>query len=201
MPNFDLRAMVDEKSEPRYISTFEELRDYYQDELHLGEREWIGRIAADLLGTTDRSRKNKEYGAARRSLERYNTGESKQLRKYGPAIRELGAALPPIGYLPNRGGYEVHFTIKVVFSGSCDNPTDVEERTSSVAFVGRAAIEFFYNPTLQMILDAYMEVEQFDEENPAQLCEVLDLIVTELESDEDVWQEEFEEDEEEYEYA
>lgn len=130
-----LQRAVDSKFEPVYASTYEEVKDALQDK-H-GQRGWIGAMAQQMAGSEGRS--GKPYLAARRAVERHETGQYKNWKQdYGGKISEIGKSLPPIGKtLP---GNKITLTVSGYQEGRGD-------RSFTATFKGPDAYTFANNPT------------------------------------------------------
>jgi hypothetical protein len=88
-----LRDAVESKMVPVYMTSYSDVKDYLQDK-H-GQKGWIGALAQAYSGSDRKS--GKEYKAARRAIERYETGQNKSMKKYSGKNAEVGKTLPPIG--------------------------------------------------------------------------------------------------------
>jgi hypothetical protein len=134
-----LQAAVDSKWVPVYASNYSQVKDALQDK-H-GQRGWIGALAQQLSGSEKRS--GKEYLAARRSIERYETGQFKSMKKYSPEMAKVGKSLPPIGKaLPNN-------QINITVNGKQYDGKGERERSFTVTFKGPDAYGFASSPTYQ----------------------------------------------------
>lgn len=137
-----LRDAVAGKFVPIFMTSYADIKDYYQDK-H-GAKGWIGAMAQAVSGAETRSRKDKPYMAARRAVERFESGQNKSMKKYGTAskMEAIGKTLPPIGQkLP---GNTITITIK---GKQSDGSKGGREREFTATFNGPDAYIFAHNPT------------------------------------------------------
>lgn len=129
-----LHQVVNSKMVPVFPTSFAEIKEGLIEK-H-GTRGWIGAYAQAVTGSDKRS--GKEYNAARRSLERYETGQYKTLKKYGaPAqVEKVGQTLPPTTYKPPEQ-----------FSVNVKGSQGQRDRSWTVTFKGADAYRFARNPT------------------------------------------------------
>jgi len=132
-----LQNAVDSKMVPVYMTSYTQIKDYLQDK-H-GAKGWIGAMAQAVTGSEKRS--GKGYRAARRSIERFETGQQKSTG-YAKKMPDVGKTLPPIGKkLP---GNSITVTVKgKQYEGSKGG----RDREFTATFTGADAIEFTNNPT------------------------------------------------------
>lgn len=142
-----LQRAVDSKLTPVYMNTYNQIKDYYQD-TH-GQRGWVGAMAQALTGSSTKS--GKEYKAARRSIERFETGQNKSMKKYGAKMPSVGRSLPAIG--KRLAGNAITITVHGSQDGKQHKGT--RNRKIEVTFTGARAQEFADSPTWDDLWDEY----------------------------------------------
>lgn len=142
-----LQSAVDRHTQPIHMAHYEQLKDYYKDKY--GARGWTGAMAQALTGSEKRS--GKEYLAARRSIERHETGQYGKFGKgYSAKIPEVGKQLPPIG--KDVPGGQLTLTVK---GTQGDGKGGTRERTITVTFKGPSAYSFANDPSYTDIWGEY----------------------------------------------
>jgi hypothetical protein len=145
-----LQETVDSKFVPVYMTNYDQVKDYYQDQY--GDRGWIGKMAEAVAGrnTSVPAKQDKPYLAARRSIERYEAGKFKSMKTYGGKMAGVGRSLPPIGKtLP---GNEIKITVRGTQN---EGKSGTRDRNISVTFKGSDAYSFANNPTYADIWNEY----------------------------------------------
>ncbi len=108
-----LQRAIDEVTEPytEYMSTWEEIKDYYQDEY--SEHKWIGALVHDLTGHQPSD--GRAYATDRRRIERWTDGTTRPGKASKEALADLGRRLPPKsrGVPPGAGGMESDATVDI----------------------------------------------------------------------------------------
>lgn len=154
-----LREAVVGKMVDVHMTTYEQVKDYYQDKA--GARGWIGAMAAALsprqAGVS--AKQDKGYSAARRSIERLEKGQFKNMRKYSPQMAAVGKTLPPIGKkIP---GDAITITVK---GEQREGKKGTRSRNITVTFKGADAYSFADNPSYGDIWDEYgVDSELFED--------------------------------------
>jgi hypothetical protein len=106
-----LQSEIDRVTEPytEYLSTWDEIKDYYQDEY--SEHKWIGAMVRDLTDLTPAD--GRAYATARRRIERWNDGTTRPGKASKEALADLGKNLPPKSRGVPPGG--INITVKGTF--------------------------------------------------------------------------------------
>jgi hypothetical protein len=143
MDGQELRDAIEAKTDAVYMSSYEELKDYYQDK-H-GARHWIGAFAQALSGSPTRSRGDKAYSRARRTIERHESGQYKKFGKdVAQKFEQIGKSLPPVRREIPGGKLELTLRAK---QGN-------RERSWTVTFSGSDAYSFMENPSYRAFFEA-----------------------------------------------
>lgn len=142
-----LHRAVESKLTPVYMNTYDQIKDYYQD-TH-GQKGWIGAMAQAVTGST--AKNGKEYKAARRAIERFDSGQNKSMKKYGAKMPSVGRSLPAIG--KRLAGNSITITIQGTQPGKHHKGT--RDRKIEVTFTGPRAQEFVDAPDYDSIWDEY----------------------------------------------
>lgn len=141
--NDDLKAKVEHDSNPVYASNYEDVKEAYREKY--GQR-WIGHYV-ESLGLRDLSVKAKEdkpYLAARRSLEKYESGRTKSSFYTQEAYaKQAGKNVSPVG----RSAKE----ITVSLTGQQGRRT----RTITATFTGSDAYDFVNAPSTYKVFKQY----------------------------------------------
>jgi hypothetical protein len=145
-----LEAALDAVAPPIYRTTFDEIRDYYEDKF--SSRDWIGQMAQAM--TDSPTRNGPKYRAARRNIERWISGRNPSAKSQ-KKLEELGRNLPPIGRKVPPG-----FTIRVKgkFNPSPKRKAKGEkerDRTIEVSFTGSDAVDFADNPSYEEFFERF----------------------------------------------
>lgn len=141
-----LHAAVNAKSEPVYMATYKDVAEYYRDKY--SNREWIGEMARAVSGSDSKS--GKEYLAARRSIERHESGQYKGSSKMNvDRIVAAGMKLDPVGRIPKDG------SISITVTGTQEDYPGRPDRSITVTFKGPDAYSFVNNPTFEAIWTQY----------------------------------------------
>lgn len=90
---------IDAHRTPVHMNTYTQVRDYYKDKV--GERGYIGAMAQAISPRQAgvKAKDDKPYLAARRSIERYEKGQFKNIAN-AAKVAEHGQQLPPTHYNP-----------------------------------------------------------------------------------------------------
>lgn len=142
-----LRDAVNRRTENVYPTSYADVKEGLIEKY--GQSGWIGAMAQAITGSEKRS--GKEYLAARRSIERYETGEFKTLKKLGGKIPDVGKQLPPIGKRVKGGS----LTLTVKGRQASYSPRNkagkrtksTRERSFTATFTGTDAQSFADDPT------------------------------------------------------
>lgn len=91
-------------STPVYATSFADIQEGFREQY--GARNWIGKLASVFTGGQTHG---KEYGAARRSIERVASGQYKSFGKaeYRAGLIEAGKTLEPIRRDPPSSGIDI----------------------------------------------------------------------------------------------
>lgn len=151
-----LQAAVNAKTDPVYLATYDQLRDYYKDNFRSDQ--WIGAMAQAVSGSDKRS--GKEYKAARRSIERHESGQYKGFKPvYVSGFQAAGMKLDPISRNPKGGMVSI-----TVHGNQYDNVPSHKGRNINATFGGSEAYAFANNPSYEAIWNAYgVHPEYFEE--------------------------------------
>lgn len=135
---------------PVYMTTKHEIVEYYRDtygETGKGHgKPWKQAIVHELALITGMKPKSLE----KRFEKRLDSPEKKNASQYGA----LGKRLPPKGYKPPRGGYEVTFSGGILISRTCVH------RSFTRRITGTDAVYLTHNPEYATIFNAYFEEEE-----------------------------------------
>lgn len=134
MDNKPLEQFVRSQFTPVYATSYQDIKEGLIEK-H-GRKNWIGAYAMTVSGAS--SKKDKEYKAARRSIERFEKGQFKTLKNYGtaPQLAKVGKTIPPVAHMPPG-------SIKITLRGM----QGVREREWTVEFTGADAYRFSRNPS------------------------------------------------------
>ncbi len=144
----EILPAVHSLSTPTYMSSYEDITEYYRGK---DGRNWTGALATDLAPLLPAGNKPLKYprGAALRNIQRYEKGDSKIGKKYKDAFKELGKLLPPIKLTPPKGGFTLLFSGYVAISETC------ESRNFEETVTGIDAVALVNDPSFEKIMDAY----------------------------------------------
>lgn len=170
MPEFksdfdqDLKAALQEKSTPVYMTQKAELVDYYQQRQANGEiKSWKQAIIADLQALYP----DLKYKTAEKRFDaqrRYNT-EPKNAAQYAALGRELGVI---VDYKAPAGGFSVQWlaTIHISKNGY--------DRSHTNDFTGDAAQDLLDHAQWSTVMDAYFA--ESGQESPVVDIDMLDYV-------------------------
>jgi hypothetical protein len=144
-----LRNAIDAITEPytEYLSTWEEIQDYYQDEYPA--HKWIGTLVLHLTGLTPD--KKRAYTSARRRIERWADGTNRPGKASKDALAELGKRLPPKSRGVPPGGITI--TIKGTFYVSKKDGRRYREVV--VHMDELQALQFVSSPSYETVFEEY----------------------------------------------
>lgn len=144
-----LQAAIDAITSPysEFMSDFEDLKDYYQDE-H-GERGWIRGMIKDFLGLVPSD--GRAYQSARRRIERWADGSTHPGKANKSALADLGTQLPPTQRGVPPGGINVRVAGTFVVSSK----EGARYREIDVHMDEMEALDFVDNPSYEEIFETY----------------------------------------------
>jgi hypothetical protein len=144
-----LQAAIDAITGPysEYMSDFEDLKEYYQDE-H-GERGWIRGMVHDFMGLTPAD--GRAYQSARRRIERWADGSTHPGKKNKDALGDLGKQLPPTRRGVPPGGINVHVKGTFVVSSK----EGARYRDIDVHMDEMEALDFVDSPSYEEVFETY----------------------------------------------
>ena len=144
-----LQRAIDGATNPVYPSSFAEIKEGFREKY--GDRGWIGKLAAVYTGATS----GKEYGAARRAIERVNTGQYKDFKKaeYRSGLVEAGKQLDPIRRdVPGQG-----LVLTVNFTAPEDKGHSKRAREFTISLDYVTATEFVADPNYDFLFDEWFD--------------------------------------------
>jgi hypothetical protein len=144
-----LQREIDAVTEPytEYMSTWDEIKDYYQDE-H-SEHKWIGAMVHDLTGLSPAD--GRAYATARRRIERWNDGTTRPGKASKESLAELGRNLPPKSRGVPPGG--INISIRGTFYVSKRDGRRFRE--INIHMDEMQALEWVQDPDYEAIFEEY----------------------------------------------
>lgn len=145
---------------PVFATSYNDVREYYQDNYKkLGYRSWIGAYATALTGQS----RGKEYRAARRSVEMYESGRQKtSVYAKEEKATAVGAQLPPVAY--ELKGNSITISIDGDQKDIRGGVETSQPRHIDVTFRGNDARQFVLNPTWADVWEEWGVPEELAED-------------------------------------